>query len=123
MNYKETFKGFRYFWKGLVAAKREMWVSLQVLIATTLVLAGLLYWVEHPAQPNNYRNLWDSILWAMMSYLDNPGKFAPADPITFVGRILWIVTSMLKIAIFAIPAGLVAKGFQEAYVKEKRISS
>lgn len=120
MNFKETFKGFRYFWKGLVASKREMWVSLQVLIAVTLVLAVLLYWVEHPAQPDNYRNLWDSILWSMMSYLDNPGKFAPADPITFVGRILWIVISILKIAIFAIPAGLVAKGFQEALAKEKR---
>lgn len=120
MHYKETFKGFRYFWKGLIAAKREMWVSLQVLIVVTLVLSVLLYLVEHSAQPDDYSSLWDSILWSMMSYLGNPGKFAPADPITFLGRILWIIISMLKIAIFAIPAGLVAKGFQEAFAKEKR---
>lgn len=120
MQYKETFKGFRYFWKGLVAAKREMWVSLQVLLVLTLILSTILFMVEHTAQPENYNRLWDSILWSFMSYLGNPGKFAPADPVTIPGRLLWIIISMLKIAIFAIPAGLVAKGFQEAFAKEKR---
>lgn len=120
MNYKETFKGFRYFWKGLVAAKREMWVSLQVLLVLTLILSTLLFWVEHAVQPENYASLWDSIIWSFMSYLGNPGKFAPADPISIPGRLLWIIIFMLKIAIFAIPAGLVAKGFQEAFAKEKR---
>lgn len=120
MDIRETFKGFRYFWKGLVAAKREMWVSLQVLLVLTFVLSIMLYAVEHVAQPDNYSSLWDSILWSFMSYLGNPGKFAPADPITITGRLLWIIISMLKIAIFAIPAGLVAKGFQDAFAKEKR---
>lgn len=120
MEIRETFKGFRYFRKGLVAAKREMWVSLQVLLVLTLVLSTMLYAVEHSAQPDNYSSLWDSILWSFMSYLGNPGKFAPGDPVTIAGRLLWIIISMLKIAIFAIPAGLVAKGFQEAFAKEKR---
>lgn len=118
--FKETFKGFRYFWKGLVAAKREMWVSLQVLVVATLVLSVLLYLVEHSAQPDNFQNLWDSILWSTMNYLDNPGNFAPADPVTLVGRVLWVIISILKIAIFAVPAGLVAQGFMEAFSEEKR---
>ena len=120
MNYKGTYQGFRYFWKGLVAAKREMWVSLQVLVAVTLILSVLLHLVEHQVQPDNFHNLWDSVLWSMMNYLDNPGNFVSADPVTFVGRSLWIIISILKIAIFAIPAGLVAQGFSEAFAEDNR---
>lgn len=120
MNWKEYLKGFRFFWKGLQAAGREMWVSLEVLIALTLVLSTLLYFVEHAAQPEVYTSWWDAFVWSFMGYLGNPGKFAPGDPITLVGRFLWIAIAIVKIMIFAVPAGLVASGFSKAMAKEKR---
>ena len=120
MNWKEYLKGFRFFWKGLQAAGREMWVSLEVLIALTLVLSTLLYFVEHAAQPEVYTSWWDAFVWSFMGYLGNPGKFAPGDPITLVGRFLWIAIAIVKIMIFAVPAGLVGSGFSKAMDKEKR---
>lgn len=120
MNWKETFKGFRFFWKGLQAANREMWVSVQVLLILTLVLSVILYVFEHMAQPDVYGNLWDSIVWSFMGYLGNPGKFSPSDPITFPGRLIWIIIAVIKILIFAIPAGLVANGFRAAMAKDNR---
>ena len=120
MNWKEYLKGFRFFWKGLKAAGREMWVSLEVLIALTLVLSTLLYFVEHAAQPDVYTSWWDAFVWSFMGYLGNPGKFAPGDPITLTGRFLWIAIAIVKIMIFAVPAGLVASGFSKAMAKEKR---
>lgn len=120
MNWKEYLKGFRFFWKGLQAAGREMWVSLEVLIALTLVLSTLLFFVEHAAQPEVYTSWWDAFVWSFMGYLGNPGKFAPGDPITLVGRFLWIAIAIVKIMIFAVPAGLVASGFSKAMAKEKR---
>lgn len=113
-------KGFRYFRKGLKAASKEMWISLEVLVALTAILAVPLYLVEHSAQPNVYSSFWDSLVWSFMAYLGNPGKFAPADPITFTGRILWILISLLKIALFAVPAGLIANGFRSAMAAEER---
>lgn len=117
---KKNFKGFIFFWKGLQAANREMWVSVQVLLVLTLVLSIPLYFFEHAAQPDVYESLWDSIVWSFMGYLGNPGKFACGDPITIPGRFLWIIISIIKLALFAIPAGLVANGFRAAMAKDKR---
>lgn len=126
MQFKEHFKGFRFFVKAMRNTRTEMWVSLQVLAVLTLILSVLLYWVEHMAQPEVYNHLWDSIVWSFMAYLGNPGKFAPADPITMPGRLLWILISLLKIALFAVPAGLIANGFRAAMAEDehnKRLES
>ncbi len=120
MNWKEYLKGFKFFWKGLQAAGREMWVSFEVLFALTLVFSTLLYFVENAAQPEVYTSWGDAFVWSFMGYLGNPGKFAPGDPITLVGRFLWIAISVVKIMIFAVPAGLVANGFSKAMAQDKK---
>ena len=97
-----------------------MWVSLQVLAATTLVLSLLLYLVEHAVQPDVFRNYWDSLLWSFMGYIGDPGEFAPYTPITFWGRMLKVCCALVNIAIFAVPAGLVASGFSDAIAEDKR---
>ena len=114
------FDGFRFFWKGMKSAKRDLLVSIEVLLVLTLVLSMILFIVEHAAQPGVYHSLWDAMLWSIMGYLENPGEFAPSNPITFAGRIIWVAIAVLKILIFAIPAGLVANGFSEAMKNDKR---
>ena len=69
MDYKKQFKGIQFFWKGLKAAKEDMWASVQVLFIATIVLGVLLCIVE----PNFY--WYDGFLWSFMKYLGNPGKF------------------------------------------------
>ena len=49
------FRGFRLFAKAIGSTRHEMWVSVQVLVATTLLLALLLFLVEHNAQPEETR--------------------------------------------------------------------
>ena len=114
MDLKKQFKGIQFFWKGLKSAKEDMWASVQVLFIATIVLGVLLCIVE----PNFH--WYDGFLWSFMKYLGNPGKFSPDDPVTIVGRYIWIVISVIQILIFAVPAGLVANGFREAMAKDKR---
>ena len=114
MDYKKQFKGIQFFWKGLKSAKEDMWASVQMLFIATIVLGVLLCIVE----PNFH--WYDGFLWSFMKYLGNPGKFSPDDPVTIVGRYIWIVISVIQILIFAVPAGLVANGFREAMAKDKR---
>lgn len=97
-----------------------MWVSVQVLVAATLVLSLLLFLVEHSAQPEVFHNYWDALLWSFMGYIDDPGEFTPYTPITFWGRVLKIACALVNIAIFAVPAGLVAGGFSDAIAEDKR---
>lgn len=121
MNWTKYFNGFVFFWKGMKAAKTDMWASIQVLVVLTLLLTISLYFVEHAAQPEMYTNIGDSIVWGFMSYLDNPDKFSPGEPITLVGRLISIVIAIIKILIFAVPAGLVANGFCVAMAEDKKI--
>ena len=53
MQTQKAFKGFYFFYKGLQYANAQMWVSLQVLVVLTGVLAVVLYFVEHAAQIYN----------------------------------------------------------------------
>lgn len=120
MELKKHFKGLLFFWKGLKAAKTDMWASLQALVMVTLVLGTILYFVEHEAQPDVYAHWYDPYVWGVMSYLGNPGKFSPGEPITICGRSIAIIISIIKILIFAVPAGLVANGFRKAMADDKR---
>ena len=115
-------KSFRLFWQAVKSTRHEMWVSLQVLVAATLILSLLLYLVEHNAQPDVFSNYWDALLWSFMGYIGDPGEFAAYTPITFWGRVLKIACALINIAIFAVPAGLVAGGFSDAIADDKRES-
>lgn len=97
-----------------------MWVSLQVLVATTLIFSLLLFLSEHNSQPDVFGTYWDALLWSFMGYIGDPGGFAAYAPITFWGRILKIACALVNIAIFAVPAGLVAGGFSSAIADDKR---
>ena len=113
-------KSFRLFWKAVKSTRHEMWVSFQILIILTFVLSLMLYIVEHNAQPDVFSNYWDAFLWSWMGYIDDPGGFADYSPITVWGRILKILCALVNIAIFAIPAGLVAGGFSDAISEDRR---
>ena len=97
-----------------------MWISLQILIVITLALSLVLFLVVHNAQPDIFTNYWDAFLWSTMGYIDDPGEFATYTPITFWGRVLKIACALVNIAIFAVPAGLIAGGFSDAITEDKR---
>lgn len=111
---------FVLFGRAFKNAKNDFWVSIQVLLVATFVLALLFYFVEHTAQPEEYKNPWDAFVWAITRYIGDPGHFAGKGPITLTGRYIDTFIGILKILIFAVPAGLVANGFRKAMEDEKR---
>lgn len=111
---------FVLFGRAFKNAKNDFWVSVQVLLVATVVLAMLFYFVEHIAQPEEYNNPWDAFVWAITRYIGDPGKFAGKGPVTLTGRYIDTLIGILKILIFAVPAGLVANGFRQAMADEKR---
>lgn len=111
---------FILFGRAFKNAKKDFWVSIQVLFWTTLILAGVFYVVEHMAQPEEYSNPWDAFVWAITRYIGDPGHFAGKGPVTLIGRYIDTIIGILKILIFAVPAGLVANGFRKAMEDDKR---
>jgi voltage-gated potassium channel len=59
-------------------------------------------------------------VWAITRYIGDPGHFAGKGPATLIGRYIDTIIGILKILIFAVPAGLVANGFRKAMEDDKR---
>ena len=111
---------FVLFGRAFKNAKKDFWVSIQVLFWVTIVLTIIFWWVEHIAQPEEYGNPWNAFVWAVTRYIGDPGHFAGKGPITLTGRYIDTFIGIMKILIFAVPAGLVANGFRKAMEEEKR---
>lgn len=113
-------KGVALFGKGMKAACSDILASVAVLLVATAVLGAILGLLEHNAQPDAYPHWTYGYVWTLMCYLSNAGNFSPEDPVTFWGRIIWLIIAIINILIFAVPAGLVANGFSAAMDKDKR---
>ena len=111
---------FRLLSNAIKSKKSELWVSLQFLGIVTVILSLILFFVEHNAQPDVYVNGWDSVLWAFLQYIGDPGGFADTPPITIAGQVIAVCVGILGIAIFAVPAGLIGSGFTEVMEEEKK---
>lgn len=111
---------FVLFGRAFKNAKNDFWVSIQVLFWITLVLAIVFFFVEHIAQPEEYSNPFQAVVWAFTRYIGDPGHFAGNGPVTLTGRYIDTIIGILKILIFAVPAGLVANGFRRAMADDKR---
>ena len=114
---------FVLFGRAFKNAKKDFWVSIQVLFWITIALAILFWWVEGVAQSTEYggwSGLIQSFVWAVTRYIGDPGHFAGNGPITLAGRWIDTIIGILKILIFAVPAGLVANGFRKAMDDDKR---
>lgn len=122
MVFKDKFKCFKYLREGIRATWQDMWISLQVLVGLTIVLSIALYCFEHVVQPREYATWWDAIVWCFMSYLGDPGNFAPFAPISLGGRSIAIIVYIVRVMIFVVPAGVVSKGFHIVWEQERRRS-
>ena len=111
---------FSLIMKAIGSTRHEMWLSLQILLCITVVLSLIFFWVEHNAQPDVFPRFWQSVAWTLTRYVDNADAIVDKAPVTMVGKIVAMLLGIVAIAIVAIPAGLVASGFSEAYASQKR---
>lgn len=75
--------------------------------------------MEHQAQPDVYNNGLTSVMWAFLQYIGDPGGLSDTPPITTIGRLIASIIGVLTIAIFAVPAGLIASAFSEIMEEDK----
>ena len=73
-----------------------------------IVCAGLMYFVENPAQPDKFTSIPQTMWWAAAT-LTTVG-YGDMYPITTLGQILGAFISFIGVVIIAVPAGIVASG-------------
>ena len=82
-------------------------------VAYILVSALVIYNIE----PESFETFFDAIYWATIS-LTTVG-YGDIYPITTVGRVVTMVSSILGIAIIALPSGVITAGYLDEINKKE----
>ena len=81
-------------------------------IAYILIAALIIFNVE----PDSFRNFFEAVYWATVS-LTTVG-YGDIYPITTMGRIITMASSIFGIAIVALPAGIITAGYMKELQKD-----
>jgi voltage-gated potassium channel len=84
---------------------------LAILLVIAVMASGLMYAVEHDAQPDKFSSMVASMWWTlqtltMISYDD-------MTPVTPIGKFLGVLIGLGGVGLFAMPAGILASAFIE----------
>ena len=95
----------------VVRQGRSIFAALVVLSILLVFAATVIYLFEYEAQPNSFESIPQSLWWAI-STMATVG-YGDMAPITPIGRLIGGVAMVFGIAMFAVPAGILASGFAE----------
>jgi voltage-gated potassium channel len=113
-------KAFDTFKMVLKNKMEQLLTTLFLIIILIIISSSLLYFAENEAQPKIFKSIPAAMWWAVVS-LTTVG-YGDMFPVTFFGKIISAIILILSIGIFAIPAGIIASGFNEHFEnKNKKI--
>ncbi len=93
---------------GVFRSQKKALMTVGLLaVAYVLVSALIIFNVE----PDSFETFFDAVYWATVS-LTTMG-YGDIYPVTTVGRVVTMVSSVFGIAIIALPSGIIAAGFME----------
>jgi len=101
----------------LKSKKSELSVAIFSTFLLMIIAAGMLYTVEHPAQPDKYSSI-PAVMWWAVCTLTTVG-YGDMVPVTILGKIFAGSIAVLGVGLFALPAGILASGFTN-HLKESR---
>lgn len=95
----------------------QLVATLFLVVLALILTSSLLYYAEREAQPDKFSSIPASMWWAIAT-LTTTG-YGDVAPITLIGRLLAGATTIVGIAIVALPVGILASAFVEE-LKERR---
>ena len=105
------FKSFRYSRNieilGSVFRKQKKSLTTVCILALGYVLVSAL--VVYNVEPDTFKNYFEAIYWATVS-LTTVG-YGDIYPTSEVGRVITMISSVLGVAIVALPSGIVTAGY------------
>ncbi len=95
--------------------RRELCLSFGLAMIVLLVSATLLFVFEGPAQPEAFGSIPRAMWWAMAT-LTTVG-YGDVYPVTVIGKLFAGIAAITSIAIVAMPTGIMAAAFSDAFQK------
>ncbi len=114
----QKYARFLHTLREIIQDKKEEFIVLLVYTLIILVmLAFIIYGIEHEAQPDVFSNIPQTLWWAVAT-LTTVG-YGDMYPITAEGKFITAVISLLGIGFVAIPGGILASEFTERLQEQK----
>ncbi len=90
--------------------KEELLISLTIVLVVLVMASSMMYYIEHEVQPDNFSSI-PATMWWGVATLTTVG-YGDVYPITPLGKVLGAFISIMGVGIFALPAGIIAAGFE-----------
>lgn len=107
-------KSFEIIGKVLHASKDSLVAVCALAGGYIMVSALIIFNVE----PDSFRNFFDAIYWATVS-LTTVG-YGDIYPVSTLGRVITMISSIFGIAIVALPAGIITAGYMSEIELERK---
>lgn len=99
---------------NVLRKQRDALITVFMLAFAYIIISALIVF---NIEPETFENFYEAIYWATVS-LTTMG-YGDIYPVTAIGRLVTMLSSILGIAIVALPAGIVTAGYMEEITKEK----
>ncbi len=114
-----VFKAVRYsksirLIKGVFIQQKKPLITVGVLACVYVLVSALIIF---NIEPDSFDSFFEAIYWATVS-LTTMG-YGDIYPVTTIGRIVTMISSIFGIAIIALPAGIITAGYMEELNAEK----
>ena len=100
------------------AKSGDLAVAFFVLFIVWIFASSLMYFAENEAQPETFGSIPASMWWGIIT-LTTIG-YGDTYPITTAGKMIGTGVAVLGIAVYAIPAGIMASAFTEELRKKRQ---
>ncbi len=100
-----------------VRSRRELALSAFLALVLLLIAASLMYYVEREAQPDRFSSIPAAMWWAVAT-LTTVG-YGDVYPVTPLGKVLGAAISVLGIAMFALPTGILGAAFANELARRR----
>ncbi len=122
MRVVRVFKAFRYS-KNLDLIWNVIKITKDSLLAVYLLAAGYIVvsaLVIYNVEPETFPTFFDAIYWATVS-LTTVG-YGDIYPVSTIGRVITMISSLTGVAVVALPAGIFTAGFMTELQRTRRTS-
>ena len=111
------FKGLRYSSSFMIIANvikssRKSLMAVVTLAVVYIIISALIIF---SVEPDSFGTFFDAVYWATVS-LTTVG-YGDIYPVTVIGRIIAMLSSLCGIAIVALPAGIITAGYMQEIQK------
>ena len=112
------YKSFLFILSAVRNKKRELFISLLMVLILLIVASTIMFLLERKAQPEAFKSISSTMWWAVAT-LTTVG-YGDIYPITALGKIMGGIIAILGVGLFALPAGIIASGFVEELDNDKK---